>query len=397
MLFLFSLNKFVVIFCKMKYFNLAKDGTPEILINRNIDEYKAHEIATELFETVSDVVRFRINSFGGNVKAGMLILSAMQAFISSGGKIETYNMGVADSAASWILSAGSKGNRYAYEFSRVMIHPPVLSDGQTIDQLPDGDLKNEMNEIFDSLILILSSTTGKNKNTLRSQMKKETRFRGQELVTNGFVDKILKVKNQITIPENAKAEEIIEIVNNSNIEIFKPNNNNLMKEQLTALFNLNKEASDSVIVEAVREAVNNAQTLQKKVDSQKEEIDNQKETITSLTDKVNGFESKDHEVFLNEAEKSGKITKEKRETFENLIKTSGFDTVKGVIDAMEAHKTSPNIENLINENGNTDEPKGELKDALEYYKGGMKDTSREAAYKAVCNKKEFQNLILKGE
>ena len=48
----------------MKYFNLAKDGVPELLLNKIVDEQKAEEIAIALSNQFADTIRIKINSFG---------------------------------------------------------------------------------------------------------------------------------------------------------------------------------------------------------------------------------------------------------------------------------------------------------------------------------------------
>ena len=67
-------------------------------------------------------IHLYINSPGGSVTAGMAIYDTMQ-FIKP--DISTICMGQAASMGSFLLTAGTKGKRYALANSRVMIHQPL--------------------------------------------------------------------------------------------------------------------------------------------------------------------------------------------------------------------------------------------------------------------------------
>ncbi len=72
-----------------------------------------------------------INSPGGLVTAGMAIYDTMQYVRAP---VQTFCIGQAASAASLLLSAGRKGDRFALPNSRVMVHQPSASYyGQAAD------------------------------------------------------------------------------------------------------------------------------------------------------------------------------------------------------------------------------------------------------------------------
>lgn len=71
-------------------------------------------------------IYFYINSPGGSVTAGMSIYDTMN-FIKP--DVSTLCLGQAASMGAFLLSAGTKGKRFALPNSRVMIHQPLISGG----------------------------------------------------------------------------------------------------------------------------------------------------------------------------------------------------------------------------------------------------------------------------
>ncbi|WP_274570713.1 ATP-dependent Clp endopeptidase proteolytic subunit ClpP [Neisseria leonii] len=69
---------------------------------------------------------FYINSPGGSVTAGMSIFDTMN-FIKP--DVSTLCLGQAASMGAFLLSAGTKGKRFALPNSRIMIHQPLISGG----------------------------------------------------------------------------------------------------------------------------------------------------------------------------------------------------------------------------------------------------------------------------
>jgi len=88
------------------------------------DEVSSLIVAQLLFLQAEDAAKeisFYINSPGGSVTAGMAIYDTMQ-FIKC--DVATYCVGQAASMGAVLLSAGTKGKRFALNNSRVMLHQP---------------------------------------------------------------------------------------------------------------------------------------------------------------------------------------------------------------------------------------------------------------------------------
>ena len=105
------------------YSRLLKDRI--ILLGTPIDDNVANLIIAQLLflqsEDPKKDVDLYINSPGGSVTAGLAIYDTMQILTCN---IKTYCVGQAASMAAVLLSAGTKGKRYALPNSRIMIHQP---------------------------------------------------------------------------------------------------------------------------------------------------------------------------------------------------------------------------------------------------------------------------------
>jgi ATP-dependent Clp protease protease subunit len=115
------------------YSRLLKDRI--VFIGSPIDDVIANNtIAQLLFLQMEDPkkdIQVYINSPGGSVTAGMAIYDTLN-FLQC--DVVTYCIGMAASMATVLLSAGTKGKRYALPNSRVMIHQPSGgAGGQTSD------------------------------------------------------------------------------------------------------------------------------------------------------------------------------------------------------------------------------------------------------------------------
>jgi ATP-dependent Clp protease protease subunit len=98
-------------------------------------------------------INLYINSPGGMVTAGLAVYDTMQYIRCP---ITTICMGMAMSFGAVLLTAGSKGKRFALPHSRIMIHQPLIHGGGISGQATDiaieakeiVDTKKKLNEII---------------------------------------------------------------------------------------------------------------------------------------------------------------------------------------------------------------------------------------------------------
>lgn len=105
------------------YSRLLKDRI--VFIGTGIDDTVANLIIAQLLflqmEDQDKDINIYINTPGGAVTSGLAIYDTMQ-FVKP--DVNTFCVGQATSMGALLLSAGTKGKRYALPHSRIMIHQP---------------------------------------------------------------------------------------------------------------------------------------------------------------------------------------------------------------------------------------------------------------------------------
>ncbi len=127
-----------------------------------------------------------INSPGGSVSAGMGIYDTMQYIKSD---VCTICVGMAASMGAFLLTAGTKGKRYALPNSTIMIHQPLGGmQGQASDMKIHADfiLRTKAN-----LNKILSERTGKPLDVIERDTDRDNFLSAQEAKEYGLIDDIM--------------------------------------------------------------------------------------------------------------------------------------------------------------------------------------------------------------
>ncbi|MEZ0276317.1 MAG: ATP-dependent Clp protease proteolytic subunit [Roseimicrobium sp.] len=177
------------------YSRLLKDRI--IFIGTPIDDQVANiVIAQLLFLQMADPkkdISLYINSPGGSVTAGLAIYDTMQ-FVTC--DVNTYCMGIAASMGAVLLTAGTKGKRYALPNSHVMIHQ--VSGGA---QGTASDVERTVEFMYrlkKRLNAILSKHTGKSVEQVERDADRDNYMTGEEAAAYGLVDKVLDNKKDFT-------------------------------------------------------------------------------------------------------------------------------------------------------------------------------------------------------
>src|SRR5882757_7818707 len=107
-----------------------------IVLGQQVDDEIANRIVAQLLllfaEDPQADITLHINSPGGSVTAGMAIYDTMQ-FIEC--DVATYAMGLAASMGQFLLSAGTKGKRYALPHAQILMHQPSAGIGGTASDI----------------------------------------------------------------------------------------------------------------------------------------------------------------------------------------------------------------------------------------------------------------------
>ena len=169
------------------YSRLLKDRI--IFLTGPIEENMAASICAQLLflESVSkdkDISMY-IQSPGGYVHSGLAIYDTMQYVKPD---IATVCVGMAASAGSMLLMAGTNGKRIALPNSKIMIHQP---SGGFRGQATDMEIHvKDMMETKTRLNNLYVKHTGQDLKTVQDSMERDNFMTAEEAIAFGLVDKI---------------------------------------------------------------------------------------------------------------------------------------------------------------------------------------------------------------
>jgi len=167
-----------------------------IFLGSAVMDENANQLAAQMLllaaEDPKRDIHLYINSPGGSVTAGMAIYDTMQ-FIEC--DVATYSMGLSASMGQFLLSAGTKGKRYALPHSRIMMHQPSAGvQGTASDIAIQADLfkrtKLEMAEL-------IAEQTGQDVEQITKDSDRDRWFTAPEAKEYGFVDHIVARAEQL--------------------------------------------------------------------------------------------------------------------------------------------------------------------------------------------------------
>lgn len=131
-------------------------------------------------------ISFYINSPGGSVTAGMAIYDTMN-FIKC--DVSTVCIGMAASMGAFLLSAGTKGKRFALPNSEIMIHQPL---GGAKGQATDIKIQAELIlRTRDKLNKILAENTGKSIDEIARDTERDNYMAAEQALAYGLIDKVI--------------------------------------------------------------------------------------------------------------------------------------------------------------------------------------------------------------
>jgi ATP-dependent Clp protease protease subunit len=163
-----------------------------IMLNGEVNDESASVIVAQMLflesESPDQDINFYINSPGGSITAGMAIYDTMQHIKPD---ISTICVGFAASMGSFLLTAGTKGKRFALPNSEILIHQPSVYggfQGQATDIKIHTEwllrTKNKMNKIY-------SEKTGQPIEKIEKDMERDFFMSAEEAKDYGLIDKVL--------------------------------------------------------------------------------------------------------------------------------------------------------------------------------------------------------------
>ena len=171
------------------YSRLLKDNI--VFIGLPIEDQLSNLVIAQLLfleaEEPDRDISVYINSPGGSVTAGMAIYDTMQ-FVKP--DISTICIGQAASMAAVLLSAGTKGKRFALPNSRIIIHQPLMSG--LSGQATDIDIHaREILRLRDRINGILTEHTGQTLERVSSDTDRDFIMAAPQAKEYGLVDQVI--------------------------------------------------------------------------------------------------------------------------------------------------------------------------------------------------------------
>ena len=166
-----------------------------IFLGSQVDDEIANKLCAQILllsaEDPNRDISLYINSPGGSVTAGMAIYDTMKY---SPCDVATYGMGLAASMGQFLLSAGTKGKRYALPHARIMMHQPSAGVGGTaadiaIQAEQFAHTKREMAEL-------IAQHTGQTVEQITKDSDRDRWVTAEEAKDYGFVDHVISSAKQ---------------------------------------------------------------------------------------------------------------------------------------------------------------------------------------------------------
>ncbi|MHB8847963.1 MAG: ATP-dependent Clp endopeptidase proteolytic subunit ClpP [Burkholderiales bacterium] len=163
-----------------------------------VNEQSANIVVAQLLflesENPDKDIHLYINSPGGSVSAGMSIYDTMQ-FIKP--DVSTLCMGQAASMGAFLLTAGTKGKRFALPNARIMIHQPLGGfQGQASDIAIHA---KEILYLRERLNGMMALHTGQTLATLEKDTDRDNFMGAEEAVAYGLIDKVLSNRDEAAV------------------------------------------------------------------------------------------------------------------------------------------------------------------------------------------------------
>lgn len=175
------------------YSRLLKDRI--IFIGTEITDQVANVVVAQLLflkmEDPKKDVHIYINSVGGYITSGLAIFDTMQYL---GCNINTYCIGQAASMGALLLTAGTKGKRFALPNSRIMIHQPYGGVGGT-----SADVALQAKEILElkkRLNEMMAECTGQNVEKIAADSERDFYMSPQLAKEYGLIDEVIVPKKK---------------------------------------------------------------------------------------------------------------------------------------------------------------------------------------------------------
>ena len=171
------------------YSRLLKDRI--IMLSGQVTDDLANSIIAQLLfldaqDSEKDIYLY-INSPGGSVTAGMAIYDTMN-FVKA--DVQTIVMGMAASMGSFLLTAGTKGKRFALPNAEIMIHQPL---GGAQGQATEIEIaERHILQTRERLNKILAERTGQPLEVIEKDTDRDYYMTAEQANAYGLIDEVME-------------------------------------------------------------------------------------------------------------------------------------------------------------------------------------------------------------
>ncbi|AGT93366.1 MAG: clpP [Rhodococcus erythropolis] len=166
-----------------------------IFLGTQVDDDIANKLCAQILllsaEDPTRDISLYINSPGGSVTAGMAIFDTMQFAECD---IATFGMGLAASMGQFLLSAGTKGKRYALPHARIMMHQPSAGIGGSASDI--AIMAEQFKHTKREMAELIAQHTGQTVEQITADSDRDRWFTAKEALEYGFVDHVVSRANQ---------------------------------------------------------------------------------------------------------------------------------------------------------------------------------------------------------
>ena len=173
------------------YSRLLKEGI--IFLGGPIDDGVANIVIAQLLflqsEDPKKDIYLYINSPGGSVTATLAMIDTINHIKND---VATVCVGLAASGGAWVLSAGTKGKRFALPNSEIMIHQPL---GGAEGQVTDIEIRARLLvKTRENLAKIMAKNTGQPVAKVMKDIDRDFFMDAEEAKKYGIIDQIMHSK-----------------------------------------------------------------------------------------------------------------------------------------------------------------------------------------------------------
>lgn len=173
-----------------------------VILGQPVDDAIANRICAQLLllsaEDSRRDISLYINSPGGSVSAGLAIMDTMRLIPNP---VSTLALGLAASMGQFLLSAGTKGKRYALPHARILMHQGSAGIGGTAVDI-EIQAQN-LEHTRDVVLKLIAEHTGQPRSRIEADSLRDRWFTAEEAQAYGMVDHVVSSMADIRPPARA--------------------------------------------------------------------------------------------------------------------------------------------------------------------------------------------------